>query len=66
MRRVLVLLAAIAALPTLGCRTTEVLSGWDSYVPTFGMTSTEEAELPSPDQTLKSPMPAVEGDWKAP
>lgn len=66
MRRVTVLFAALALVPALGCRTPEVFSGWNSYVPTFGMTSSAEEELPSPDQTMNGEMPAVEGNWNAP
>jgi hypothetical protein len=66
MRRISVYLVGLSLGVSLaGCKTPEVLSGWNSYVPGFGTTATEE-ELPSPGATVESEMPPVEGDWDAP
>lgn len=67
MRRTSVYLVGLSlGLSLTGCRTPEVFSGWNAYVPGFGAGATGDEELPSPGDTVQSEMPAVEGSWEAP
>lgn len=67
MRRICVYLVGVSLGATLaGCKTPEVFSGWNAYVPGFGDTAASEDELPSPGETVESEMPPVEGNWEAP
>lgn len=67
MRRISVYLVGLSLGAALGgCKTPEVFSGWNSYVPGFGAAATTEKELPSPGATVEAEMPPVEGDWDAP
>ena len=67
MRRISVYLVGLSLGASLaGCKTPEVFSGWNSYVPGFGAAAASEEELPSPGDTVESGMPPVEGTWDAP
>lgn len=67
MRRIAVYLVGLSLGASLtGCKTPEVFSGWNAYVPGFGDTATTEEELPSPGDTVQTEMPPVAGSWDAP